>query len=69
MQFLTSPYFGMFLLPFVVWDIVWKGIGMWKAAKNNHLGWFAAILVLNTLGILPIIYIVFFSKAKKVRRR
>ncbi len=47
-----------------IWDAVWKGIGMWKSARNNHLPWFIAIMLLNTLGILPIIYIYFFSKKK-----
>jgi hypothetical protein len=40
-----------------VWDSVWKFIGMWKSARNNHLAWFICIAIFNTLGILPIIYI------------
>jgi len=48
------------LLPLIVifasWDAVWKMIGLWKAARNNHLGWFICIAIFNTLGILPIIY-------------
>lgn len=45
----------------VIWDLVWKGLGLWKAAKNNQRNWFIAMLVINTLGILPIIYIKFFQ--------
>ncbi len=49
------------LLPLIViaagWDTVWKLIGMWKSARNNQLGWFISIAIFNTLGILPIIYI------------
>ena len=41
----------------VLWDAVWKLIALWKAARNNHLGWFVCIAILNTVGILPIIYI------------
>jgi hypothetical protein len=40
-----------------IWDAVWKLIAMWKAARNNHLAWFICIFIFNTLGILPIIYI------------
>lgn len=47
-----------------VWSAVWKGIALWKAARNNHLGWYIALLILNTLGILEIIYILAFSKGK-----
>jgi hypothetical protein len=56
-------------LPFVVlvvaiaiWDAVWKLIGMWKAAKRDSLLWFILIAVLNTAGILPIIYIYLVAK-------
>lgn len=42
---------------FAIWDAVWKLIAMWKASKNNHLAWFICIAIFNTIGILPIIYI------------
>ena len=54
------------LLPFIIfcalWDTVWKLIGMWKAGRNNELVWFICIAVFNTLGILPIIYILMDKK-------
>lgn len=50
----------------MVWDLVWKGLGMWKAAKNNHPKWFIAMLAINTLGILPIVYIKFFQKPGQI---
>lgn len=52
----------LLLIPLIIWEAIWKGIGMWKSARNNQLRWFIAILVLNTLGILPIVYIYFFQK-------
>ncbi|MDD3486790.1 MAG: DUF5652 family protein [Candidatus Moranbacteria bacterium] len=47
-----------------LWTIPWKGVALWKAARNEHTGWFVAILILNTLGILEIIYIFFFSRKR-----
>jgi hypothetical protein len=51
----------LWLLPVIIvigiWDAIWKAIGMWKAGRNNHLAWFICIFIFNTLGILPIIYI------------
>jgi hypothetical protein len=44
------------------WDTAWKLIGMWKAGRNNELGWFICIALFNTLGILPIIYIILSKK-------
>jgi hypothetical protein len=41
----------------VIWDVTWKLIGLWKAGRNNELVWFICIAIFNTLGILPIIYI------------
>jgi len=55
----------LLLIPIAIWDMVWKGIAMWKCGRNNQLYWFIAVLVLNTVGILPIIYLLFFQKKKK----
>ena len=49
----------------VIWGTIWKGIGLWKAAKETQRYWFIAILILNTVGILPILYIFVFKKGKK----
>jgi len=46
----------------VLWILPWKGIALWKAARNSHKGWFIALLILNTLAILEILYIFIFSK-------
>jgi len=46
----------------LAWDLFWKGIGLWRASKNNQNYWFVAMLLVNTLGILPIIYLRFFQK-------
>ncbi len=48
----------------LLWTLSWKGVALWKAARNEHKWWFIALLVLNTLAILEIIYIFFFSKKK-----
>ena len=49
------------LIPIIIflaiWDALWKTIGLWKAGRNNHLTWFICIAIFNTIGILPIIYI------------
>ncbi len=40
-----------------VWELVWKGLALWKAAKRRQTAWFIAILVINSAGVLPIIYL------------
>ena len=44
------------------WVLPWKGVALWKAARNSHKKWFIAIFLLNTLSILEILYIFIFSK-------
>jgi hypothetical protein len=56
--------FWLYLI-ILLWTLPWKGIALWRAAKNNHKYWFLTILVLNTFAILEIIYIFFFSKKQK----
>jgi len=51
----------LFLLA-TVWVLPWKGVALWKAAHLSQKGWFVALLILNTLAILEIIYIFFVAK-------
>ena len=53
----------------VLWALPWKGVALWKSAKNSQKIWFVAILILNTAAVLEIIYIFFFSKRKKETSR
>ncbi len=53
---------GSLLFILIVWAGVWKAIALWKAARNNHLGWFIVLCVVNTLGILEILYIYVWGK-------
>jgi len=45
-----------------IWTIPWKGVALWRAARNQSIVWFVVLLIVNTLGILEIIYIFAFSK-------
>lgn len=46
----------------IIWSVIWKGLALWKAAHLNQKYWFVALLVINTLGILEILYIYIFSE-------
>ena len=47
---------------FLVWSLVWKGIALWKSATKSHLVWFIILLLVNTLGILEILYIFYLNR-------
>ncbi|MDD3098206.1 MAG: DUF5652 family protein [Candidatus Pacebacteria bacterium] len=53
-----------FILLIIAWSLPWKGVALWKAAKNDHKWWFIPLLIVNTVGVLEMIYIFVFSKKK-----
>ena len=54
---------NILILLIVLWSLVWKVYAVWTACRHNHKKWFVALVILNTAGILEIIYI--FKIAKK----
>jgi len=54
--------FVIVIILLAVWDGVWKLIAMWKSARHDQLAWFICLAIFNTVGILPILYILFFQK-------
>lgn len=52
----------------IIWSVIWKGIALWHAARNNQKGWYIALLIINTIGILEIVYLSFFKKKKEVKK-
>jgi len=49
----------------VAWSMAWKGVALWRAGRNAHLVWFIVLFIVNTLGILEIIYIFAFSRKQE----
>ena len=57
-----SPMWISLLVVVIIWSAIWKMIALWKSARNNSLIWFIVLAVVNTIGILEILYIYVFSK-------
>ncbi|MCX6757726.1 MAG: DUF5652 family protein [Candidatus Nomurabacteria bacterium] len=55
------------LIVITIWEMIWKGFALWKAAQKSERNWFIALLVLNTIGILPIFYLL-IRKDKEEKR-
>ena len=66
MEELIQQNIWVFLL-IALWTFPWKGVALWKAAKNDSKKWFVVLLVVNTLAILEILYIFVFSKNKQIK--
>lgn len=61
-QLANTPWFGILIAILAVWSVTWKGIALWNAARGRQLGWYIALLFVNTLGILELAYLLFFKK-------
>ncbi|MES3005980.1 MAG: DUF5652 family protein [Patescibacteria group bacterium] len=48
-----GPIFGLVALL----ALALKGYALWHAAKRNEIWWFLAMFIINTMGILELIYI------------
>lgn len=65
----TSGWMVLVYIALIVWTVIWKGVALWKAAaKKRSVGWFVALLIVNTLGILEILYIFVFSKYRNEKQ-
>jgi len=64
-QFLVENQWLILLV--ILWILPWKGVALWKAAQLKDKCWFIALLVINTMAILEILYIFIFSKRKTIK--
>jgi hypothetical protein len=53
----------------VVWSLIWKAVAEWHAARNRQLAWYIVLWLVNTAGILEIIYLAFFRHDRNRRLR
>ena len=61
---LEPPLIYYWLIPLIVWSITWKALALWKAARNRQLGWFLFLFVINSAGVLEILYIYYYQRDK-----
>ena len=61
---LPNNVFFAVLAVIAIWTLVWKGLALWHAGRNNQKVWFVILLIVNTVGILEILYLAFGRKNK-----
>jgi Family of unknown function (DUF5652) len=49
-------------LVIALWSLAWKTLAVWHAARNKQRLWMIALLLINTVGVLEIIYLAWFRK-------
>jgi len=56
--------FAPALILLVLWSMFWKGLALWHSARRSQSWWFVVIVVVNTVGILEIIYLFAVARLK-----
>lgn len=51
----------------MVWSLVWKGLALYRAGYNRSPVWFVVLLLVNTLGILEILYLFIWGRKETPR--
>ena len=54
----ASPLFWLA----IVWSVVWKGLALWRAARRGEKVWYVVLLIVNTFGLLEILYLAVFTR-------
>ena len=63
----TLPWVRAFapILPYlVVWEWFWKALALWHSGRRGQSWWFIALAIVNTVGILEILYLFAVAKLK-----
>lgn len=53
------------LVVIAILEFVFKGMALYRAARNQSKGWFVVLFILNTAGILPILYLLMSKNPNK----
>ena len=40
-----------------IWSLYWKAAALWHAARSKQLNWFILFTLINTCGIVELIYL------------
>jgi len=52
----------------ILWALPWKSWALWRAAINKQKTWFISLIIIQSIGILPILYLFYFQKDKNKKR-
>jgi len=59
-----SAIFIILFIMLLIWTYFWKAAALWHAVRNKDKVWFVVFLLVNTIGILDMIYLFGIEKVK-----
>jgi hypothetical protein len=51
------PDSSLLIIVMAVWELVWKGLALYISAREDDKVWFVCLLFINSVGLLPIAYL------------
>ena len=57
--------FWIVIVALALLDAILKAFALWHSARKNQQAWFVCLIVFNTCGILPLIYLLANHKNNK----
>lgn len=60
MNYMSS--YGPLIIAVVIWSFFWKGLALWHSARRKQGWWFVILLLVNTAGLLELIYLFLVAK-------
>ena len=61
--FLASSANQPLIIILMVADLILRGLALYKSAQKEQKFWFIALLIVNSVGILPLIYLLLSKRA------
>lgn len=59
------PFPWWLIVLILLWTLPWKGVALWKSARNGQKIWFVVLFLVNTLAILEILYLKFWQRKEE----
>lgn len=66
-EFLEWTKGNLFWIITILWNLPWKAVALWNAARRKELGWFILIFIVQTYSLLEIFYLFWVIKENKRR--
>ena len=65
MTLIESSWFIPLIIILAIWDMIWKIVAMWYASRDNQKMWYILLAIINSIGVLPILYLLVIRKGDK----
>lgn len=59
---LFPAWLWFIIIPLAIWTLFWKSLALWHAARRGSVVWFIILMLVNTAGILEIIFLIIAGK-------